>query len=367
MTPQSIPVKRAKGGKSSAELARTLMREIGAGDIPAGSFMLGERELSLKHSIARMTARRALKVLEADGYLRAERGHGYRILSRCNNPAEGCPVAFALYNQNPAEEWMGLNQVLLSSLQQASERRGWPVLGVGTAGQDAADIVKQCVSARAWGLIADTYDARLVSLAARAGLPVVMVDSWAPNLDVDVVFQNGFHGARQAVDHLVSLGHRRIAWYGQVAPGPHAAARLGGAYSALIRHGLDLPAELRVDAMQPEAPARLRQLLARPDRPTAILALWQPNASEAAAAVRGAGLELGRNVDLVGWVTAERYDRAMSEFRANGAVPAMVTWRVAEMAEMAIGRLCSRRERPAEAPVIVNIRTSLRVPAAAEK
>jgi len=337
------------------------MTSISAGEIPAGSFMLGERDLSAKHVVARMTARRALKVLEAEGYLRAERGQGYRVLSRCNDPTKGCPIAFAQHAQNPTEEWRGMNFLLLNGLQKGAQRHGWPVLGVGAAGQEPADVVNQCISARAWGLIADTYDPDLIRLASRTGLPVVMVDSRDPSLQVDVVFQDGFQGGAQAVDHLAERGHRRIAWFGQVTEGPHAAARFGGAYSALLRHGLELPAGLRVDVMKPDAVGELRRLLAGPNRPTAVIALWQPNAREAHGVIRELGL--AGKVELVGWTPTEDYDLAMPRMFPGGPIPAVITWSIDEMVEMAIERLIGRRERPEQPPVTVNIRTRLKLPA----
>ena len=350
-------------GRSSSELAGKLMAEISAGAIQSGSFLLGERELSAKHSVARMTARRALKVLEAEGYLRAERGQGYRVLTRCNDPTKGCPIAFAPYNEESTAGWQELNRFLLSSLQVAARRRGWSVLGVGGAGQEATAIMEQCAAGRAWGLIADTYDPELVRLAARGGLPLVAVDSWEPGLNVDAIFQNGFQGGGLAMDYLVGRGHRRIAWYGQVTKGPHAAARLGGAYTALLRHGLDLPAELRVETGNPEALAALRRLLARPDRPTGVVALWQPDAREAHEVIRELGL-VGK-VELVAWAMAEGCEQGMPAMFPGGPMPAMITWSLAEMVEMAIERLVSRRENPSQPAVTINIQTKLRLPAAA--
>ncbi|HOX06598.1 MAG TPA: GntR family transcriptional regulator, partial [Planctomycetota bacterium] len=357
------PEGHASVGRSSSELAGKLIAEISSGSIQSGSFLLGERELSAKHSVARMTARRALKVLEAEGFVRAERGQGYRVLSRVNDPTKGCPIAFVLESQDPRDEWRGMNFLLLKGLQQGARRRGWPVLGVGTAGEEAESILEQCVSARVWGVIADTYCPELIRLAARNGLPVVMVDSWEPSLAVDVVFQNGFQGGAQAIDYLVGRGHRRIAWYGQITLGPHSAARFGGAYTAMLQHGLDLPSECRVDVMKPGAQADLRRLLARPDRPSAVAALWQPNAREAHEIIRDMGL--AGEVELVGWTPAEDYEEAMPRMFAGGPMPAVITWSLAEMVEVAIERLENRRLNPNRPPVTINIQTKLRLPVAA--
>jgi len=349
-----------RSGRSSSGLVQALRSGIASGKIRSGGFMPAERELSQRHDVARMTVRRALKVLETEGLLRAEPGKGYRVLSRGNDPTRGCPIAFALAEQEPGADWRDLNLLLLKGLQRAAERRGWPVLGVGAAGQKPERILEQCVSGRAWGLVAGIHDAEIIRLAARAGLPVVMVDTWDPGLEVDVVFQNGFLGGTQAVEHLVAAGHRRIAWFGQVDMGVHSTTRFGGAFTALRMHGLGLPAEFEINASSPDGPERLRQLLSRPDRPTAVVALWQPFLRQAADVARGLGLAIGRDVELVGWSSIEQYDQAVASHFRGGRVPPVVEWSIADMAEMAIDRLAARREHPEQPPVTVNIQTRVR-------
>jgi len=346
-------------------LAETLRADIVEGRVRAGALMPGERELSAQHLVARMTARRALKTLEGQGLVRTESGKGYRVLSRGNDPTQGCPIAFVMAEQADGQYWAGFGLPLLKSLQHAAEQRGWSLLGVGAAGQSAARVIEQCISGRAWGLVTSTYDPEVICLAARAELPVVMIDTWEPNVEVDVVFQNGFLGGAQAAGYLVEHGHRRIAWYGQINEGVHSATRLGGALTTLGRHGLELSADCRIDALRPGAETELERLLARPDRPTAVLTLWGPHFREAVAVARKLGLAIGRDVELLGWTTVEQYDQTIASHFRGERVPPAVEWSIADMAEMAIDRLASRRENPSQPAVTINIQTKLRLPVAA--
>lgn len=342
------------------ELIQNIKSRIAKGQLRTGSFLPSERELSESHSVARMTARRALKALEAEGFLHAEPGKGYRVLARGNDPTKGCPVAFALAAQEPGAPWRDFNLLLLQALQAAAERRSWPVLGVGAQGQIPERVIDQCKLGRAWGLVADVHRPDLVSLAARSGLPVVMVDAWVPSVDVDVVFQNGFLGGMQAVEYLVELDRRRIAWFGQVNWGVHSATRFSGAHSAMRMQHLTLEPGFEIDARKPDAEEALARLLRRPDRPDAILALWQPHMRTAAKVARELGLRIGTDLEIVGWTSEEQYDSAVASYFRGERVPPVVQWRIADMAEMAIDRLASRRANPAQPPVTIEIQTRIR-------
>ena len=103
--------------------------------------------------------------------------------------------------------------------------------------------------------------AYLAALADR--LPLVVVARAVRHRAVDVVRTADDEGLHQAVDHLVGLGHRRIAHIdGGRAPG--AADRRRGYRDAMRRHGLD--AEIRIlpgGLTEDDGAAAARALLAR--------------------------------------------------------------------------------------------------------
>jgi len=55
-----------------------------------------------------------------------------------------------------------------------------------------------------------TEEERRLLVAIQDGLPIVVVDRRMNNIDVDTVLANNFKGARQAIEHLIRLGHCRI-------------------------------------------------------------------------------------------------------------------------------------------------------------
>ncbi|MER5225247.1 LacI family DNA-binding transcriptional regulator [Streptomyces flaveus] len=114
--------------------------------------------------------------------------------------------------------------------------------------------------------------ARLAEFAAQ--LPVVSVARRLRPLaeGVDVVRAADDEGARQAVDHLVALGHRDIVHIdGGRAPG--AADRRRGYKSAMKHHGLTNHVRLVPGGLtEDHGAAAARTLLTDSSRPTAVLA-----------------------------------------------------------------------------------------------
>ncbi len=83
-----------------------------------------------------------------------------------------------------------------------------------------------------------------ISRAIEAGIPVVCLDRLpAGRLSIDCVSADNFNGSRQAVAHLIAVGHRDIA----IVTGPlslrNALDRLEGYKAAFSEAGIPVPAE----------------------------------------------------------------------------------------------------------------------------
>lgn len=64
------------------DVLECLLTEMRQGDFACGERFPSENEIALRYSVPRITARRALSLLEEMGYLRAERGRGRFVASR---------------------------------------------------------------------------------------------------------------------------------------------------------------------------------------------------------------------------------------------------------------------------------------------
>ncbi len=149
-------------------------------------------------------------------------------------------------------------------------------------------------------VVGTTLEEDAIAVAAQE-LPVVLAGTLDPDLaGVDVVVNDDEAGARSATQHLIDLGHRRIAHLR--GPGKIGTLRLGGFAACLREAGLDPGAYPESGGMSEESGyAAARRLLGRPDRPTAIFAFNDVAAIGALSAADDLGLRVPDDVSLVGY------------------------------------------------------------------
>ncbi|CAA9354443.1 MAG: Transcriptional regulator, LacI family [uncultured Frankineae bacterium] len=138
----------------------------------------------------------------------------------------------------------------------------------------------------------------------RARLPVVVIDPVdMPGQDVPSVGATNWAGGLAATEHLVSLGHRRIAVVGGPEDYLCSRARIGGYRAALERAGLHVDASLvrHGDFRLDGGYDRARELLRLPDPPTAIFGGSDEQAFGIIEAARVSGLAVPDDLSVVGF------------------------------------------------------------------
>jgi DNA-binding LacI/PurR family transcriptional regulator len=143
----------------------------------------------------------------------------------------------------------------------------------------------------------------------RAGVPLVTVDVLAPGVPQTVT--DDVAGGRLATEHLLSLGHRRIGFVGDTvrrlsgtslgfASSQH---RLAGYRRALAAAGVDYdPGLVRRGPHGPaNAEALADELLALPDRPSAIFAASDTQAMGVLTAADRCGVQVPGQLSVLGF------------------------------------------------------------------
>ena len=353
-----IAARKRALGRTAAGIAEAIRRDISAGRFQAGQFLSPLRELAQTHEADGETVRRALKSIEREGLIAAIPRQGYRVLARAFDPHLGCPLALIAGGRAQVRP-LGSMGGLTAAIGNAAERRGWSLLASGTGGRDPDEILASIRAARAFGIILDTENAELVAAVRDSGIPAVMVNSLDSSSRLDSVLQDSFRGGVVAVQHLVKLGCRRIAWFGNYKQNEHTRTRFGGTSAAMREAGLCFEDRLCVAASREDAQEKARSLLNSRSRPDGVICLWRSRSLALGRAARELGLRVGHDFQMVGWCPEELLEDVWFSAWGEEPSPAVVTWSITAMAETAIARLLERRENPSLVPLRVSVPVSL--------
>lgn len=140
--------------------------------------------------------------------------------------------------------------------------------------------------------------------APRSDVLVVAVDPRTDSEDGPTVSVDNFRGAQLATEHLVRLGHRRIAFLGRPPRDLKSSReREDGYRSALALAGIAFDPDLvRVAGYQEEVTRQaVRELLAQPDRPTAIFAANDLSALVAMDTAATLGIRVPDDLSVIGF------------------------------------------------------------------
>lgn len=135
------------------------------------------------------------------------------------------------------------------------------------------------------------------------GAPVVAVDPHTGSADFPTVDSDSLHGARLAVEHLLSLGHRRIAMLTGRGDLESAMLREQGYREALEAAGVPFADSLvRAGGYDADLSAlAARELLTGPQRPTAVFAANDVTAIATIEVALALGLRVPEDVSVVGF------------------------------------------------------------------
>ena len=135
----------------------------------------------------------------------------------------------------------------------------------------------------------------------RFGVQFVLIDRTIPGVESDVVIGDSAGGARRLVEHLISLGHRRIGFITESDDVSTARDRRQGYEQALEAAGLALDPTLIVGSTvdPPGGFDGMRRLLELEDPPTAVFTVNNLVAVGAIEAIRASGLEVPDDIALV--------------------------------------------------------------------
>jgi LacI family transcriptional regulator len=186
-----------------------------------------------------------------------------------------------------------------------AEEHGYVILA-GSLDEDASretELVNLFISRRVDGLLIapSGKDHQYLKREVRSGVHFGFVDRPPVNFEADVVLSTNQVGAFDAVKHLISFGHQRIAFLGDDPAIYTAQERYSGYTKALKAAKLNLDKSLIFKGFASEAAAitQIRELLRSSNAPTAFFASQNLLTLVVLKALRAEGLE--KSIAVVGF------------------------------------------------------------------
>ena len=139
--------------------------------------------------------------------------------------------------------------------------------------------------------------------AIKVGLPCVVINNCVSDLEVSCISVDNSGGAKQAVNYLVNLGHKRIAHISGDISTQAAAKRLEGYVAALRENKIPVREDciLKTDYSRGQARSAAEKLFKMPEPPTAVFVASDSMALEVMAVARELGKNIPADLSIVGF------------------------------------------------------------------
>ncbi len=196
---------------------------------------------------------------------------------------------------------------VVSGIEETANDYGYSVFLANSNADSAREmkVVRSFHERRVDGILvtASRVGAIYMPVLTELKVPIVLINNQHPGEFAHSVIIDNVSASRAAVDHLIGLGHRRIAYIGDRFGFQSDTERFSGYRQAHDLAGLSFSPELVVHGegnAETGGPA-MERLLELPDLPTAVFCYNDMTALGALRAIRSRGLTVPTDMSLVGF------------------------------------------------------------------
>lgn len=285
-------------------------------ELRSGRFKVGDRfpteiDLAKDYGLSRPTVREALLQLEREGFLVRRRGAGTVVVA--TEPArKGVSLAAVVPCIRDRE---GVYAAIVRGMEDVINDQGhsFVLCNHDQRLEKATAYIERLVATHAAGVLLSPLEVPeyretnrvLVEMMQKASMPFVLVDKSLSSDDFarfSFVGTNSFSSMQVMVRHLVSVGHRRMAFFGD-GPIHTCRERRRGFEEEVRANGLELRAEwiLPFSFDADHGTPAVRELLKKTDRPSVIVCVNDGSAEMVYGIARELGLIIPRDLAVVGF------------------------------------------------------------------
>ena len=194
---------------------------------------------------------------------------------------------------------------IAQSIEKEARSNGYSLI-LGDSGEDQMvekELIKLLLSHKVDGIIIAPVgtDYKQIIQTYNSGMPLVVIDRCFPEIGLPFITSDNYQGGYDAVNYLISMGHRKIACIQGIPKSRPTTERVRGYKDALRNSGIPLDDNLIVgDNYNTEnGYKQTRILFSMEDPPTAIFALSNLIGLGVIKAAEEMGLNIPENISLI--------------------------------------------------------------------
>ncbi len=311
---------KLSSGYAADALKKDLIAKIKSGELLPGDKLLSERKMALAYNISYMTVRRAVEELVTQGFVTRHPKRGSFVNHKFHNVSHAENLTFAFISQCICD---GVFCELLAAIERRARQNNYMMIfcnsnmDVALEKSHLEEFLHSNVSGIILFPVCSNANRQVIQKLTNSGIPVVTIDNICAGDEGDSVDCNNFDLGYRATEHLIKFGHTNIAHITVARENFRtnyvAQRRMDGFLKAMEEHDLTVPAgniqhlsweytslpisEIDLDNLGYE---QAMKLLRRPDRPTAIMALFDEIAVGVYHAARELGLKIPEDLSVIG-------------------------------------------------------------------
>ncbi len=291
----------------AAQLRRRIAWLIAIGALTPGQRLPSIRGLARTVGVHHHTVRAAYQQLAADGLVSVRQGAGaavlpYSSLQLARRPSISTSTSFGVLIAGFDPFYLpflkGIESVVdeIGALMVVCVTEDSPIKAKVQIGQLIAQGVGGLIAVSVGRVVED----ELRPPGGATALPIVYCDQ--PDVTGHTILFDGSGGMDAAASHLAWHGHRRVAFLTGPLDLPNVADLLAGLQRVVARGDLQAVEPIVVESYSLEAAAAaVRSMLARPDRPSGLIAGADILALGAILATRTSGQRVPEDMAVVGY------------------------------------------------------------------
>ena len=209
------PIDRNKSVPLYRQVEEFLLAKIKSDEYRPGDVIPPERELCKELDVSRFTVRKAIQELVYKGYLYRVQGNGTFVYSKTvtGRSRKGSRRIGVILDYCDKE----LESKMLNGVEEALQEEQYSMIYMSSGNdyQREAQNIWQMKDEGVDGLIIlpaeDQKDSTVIFDLKTEGFPFVLIDRRLQDCETDCVMSDNIDGGYRATEHLIKLGHERIA------------------------------------------------------------------------------------------------------------------------------------------------------------